>query len=206
MRFSLQALLFALGASRGFSQIFAPQPTDDCNLFVALDLVGSIAADATSNIASPVPVGNDLYLIDQKQGKIFKDKNGNGKPFEIFDLTQAPEGLTFGYADTIVEYISNVSPGPSQNELYVGFESLTLPEGVIAYGGPDLPSLKKEWHSSAGPTGLGKVDLYQVGALEPCGGFCCLCQGIFGEIETYTFYRKSNLDCSAYVFVTNTDL
>ena len=139
----------------------------------------------------PVPVGKDLYLIDQALGKIYVDEKAKGSPELIFDISAAPDGLTFGFPDTLTEYISNVSPGPSEDELYVGFQSSSLPADVTPYGSGELPDEIVESHSGGydGTQGASAaVDLYRLGPMEPCYSYCCLCSGIFPD--TQTIYRK----------------
>ena len=196
MNFAARILGVVLGVS-GTSAQLAPDSPVDCGLAISLAEVGEISP---GNLNAPVPIGKDLYLIDQRQGKIYLDAKAKGNPIQIFDIsTDGHDGLTFGFPDVITEYVSNVSPGPSDDEIYVGFQSTTLPDGLVPYGTGDLPAPIVEAHSG-GYTGTvpasEPVDLYRVGELESCAAYCCMCggptldDGVFPTGDTNTIYRK----------------
>lgn len=190
MKFAARIIGVVLSVS-GTSSQFAPDHPVDCGLAISLTEVGEISL---GNLNAPVPVGKDPYLIDQRQGKIYLDAKAKGNPIEIFDIsTDGPAGLTFGFPDVLTEYMSNVSPGPSDDEIYVGFQSTTLPDGLVPYGTGDLPDPIVERHSR-GYDGTAPasepVDLYRVGELESCASYLFLCDGVFPTGDTNTIYRK----------------
>ena len=165
-KFAIGAAFVAVASAQD-----SPKPVDDtCNLKVMLEQVGTMPLGG-SNIAPPVPYGNNnLLLMDTAKGKLYVDKQADGIPTEIFDVfDDTPEGLDFNFVDLLTEYIVNVSPGPSNNELYVAFQSFTVPDGIAPESIYTLPDPIIEGHSwipFAGPFQVApEQDLYRIGDL-----------------------------------------
>lgn len=174
-------------------------PRDDCGLSVAIEGIGAVYP---SNLASPVAIGEDLYIVDQSYGWIYIDRRGKGVPEVIFNLTMAPDGLDFDYVDNYPEYIIGVAPGGGEKEIYVAFGSSVLPDNVPSGG--ELPVLM-EAHSTgfdgSVPANITPVNLYAVGDLEwlvsednPLppneteATYCCLVNPIFPD-SSLTMYQ-----------------
>lgn len=90
-----------------------------------------------NNLASPVAIGNKLYLIDQADG-IYR-LNGKKKVQKIFGRSEAPDGLVLDETEAIV----NISEGSRANRVYVMFTSANAPTtGIPVYPMPaPLPGL-----------------------------------------------------------------
>jgi len=132
------AFLVPVGMATVSAQIAAPV---DCAKTVGIELVGSLGF--TGNLASPVAIGDDLYVIDQS-GVI--DPNGKGTggviyrgSTKVFDFNNLPPGVTWSRTDFNPEYVQNISPGPDSTSLCVTLGSDTLPAGVTLGGAMPAP-------------------------------------------------------------------
>jgi hypothetical protein len=140
MKFSNAAFLIACGIMTTASTTNAnpedpiPAPVGACPATVDIELVGSLGF--TGNLASPVPIGNALYFIDQTGGAIYRGST------KIFDSNILPPGITWGYSDFNPEYVLNVAPGPDSQTIYVALGSTTLPAGVTVGGNMPAPVIE----------------------------------------------------------------
>ena len=120
-----------------------PAPLD-CDKTVGIELVGSLGF--TGNLASPVPIGDDLYFIDQS-GVVDATGAGTGGVIyrgttKIFDFNNLPFGVTWGESDFNPEYVQNIAPGPDSTSVYVALGSTTLPTGVVLGGEMPDPEIE----------------------------------------------------------------
>jgi len=106
----------------------APRPADiaPSDITVAVEEVttmpfelgpGFVVFLQQPNLASPVPIGNRLYLIDQNDA-IYR-LNGSRNVQKVFDVDQAPDGLALDNRQSVL----NIAPGPTRNTMYVAFTS-----------------------------------------------------------------------------------
>jgi hypothetical protein len=121
-------------------QALTPDEVEPSDITVRIELVGNMPAvlgptlnplGNATNLASPVPINNKLYLIDQNDA-IYRL---NGKTVQqIFQVYEAPAGLDLDNRQSII----NIAPGSKHNEVFVAFTSRTLPlEPVVLY---ELPA------------------------------------------------------------------
>lgn len=137
----------------GTTTAFAVEPTIKPDLVLTSDITvqvsyvntmpfvangpGIVPGTFGSNLGSPVPIGNILYLIDQNDA-IYR-ANGNGNIKKVFDVSEAPDGLALDHRQSIL----NISRGRFANSLYVMFTSGTEPTtGIPNYPMPaQLPGV-----------------------------------------------------------------
>jgi hypothetical protein len=150
MKFTSSKTLLALTCSFGGASALLPaEPSSDgdcASKKVSMEHVGSLPV-GSSNWASPVPIKNSLFFINQVGKEIYSWKNG--EMHKLFEESDKPDGVSWDYSDSLPEYIVNVAPGPMANEVYVLLGSATLPAGILAAAGT-LPTLAGE---SVGPSG-----------------------------------------------------
>jgi hypothetical protein len=113
------AIFFAFNAS---AATYAPVPVIDSPLVLLIEYDSNIGAvGGSTNIAEPVVIGNDLYVVDQGAGII--SIAGSGGLQTILDGSSLPANVTLaGHAGII-----NIAG--TSNRVYVGFYSSTLPAG-----------------------------------------------------------------------------
>ena len=116
----------------------APDQVLPSDLTVELELVGQmpfelgpgfVPTNLGPNLASPVAIGNALYLIDQNDA-IYRSKRGGQAPLEkIFDVDDdhPGDGLTLDRQWAVL----NVAPGPSGNKVWVVLSSSTEPTADV---------------------------------------------------------------------------
>ena len=132
---------------------------------------GFIIQNLEPNLASPVAIHNTLYLIDQNDAIYRFNGTGNGQApsdalvQEIFDVSEAPDGLLLDNRQSIV----NISEGSSPNSIYVMFTSGSEPTTDIPiYRMPD--PLPGECCNLENP--LPVEDIYRIGTIpDPVGSF-----------------------------------
>lgn len=158
MRYSgfLRFVLF-VGLSFEFAncvqaQSLAPQLVLESNLRVKVEKVGTMPFvlgpgffGPAPNLASPVVVGNELFLIDQNDA-IYRTQ-GN-KVLPVFETTDAPAGLTLNNRESILAVAAN----DNGSTVYIVFTSPTLPSLVsipvyeLPIGDPDYFLLPTYYH------------------------------------------------------------
>ena len=125
-----------------------PSQILESDLTVQVDYIGTMpfelgsngAGEPAPNLWSPVPIHNKLYFIDQNDA-IYRANGSNNNPQiqQIFNVSEAPDGLTLEGRESIL----NIAPGSDPNSIYVMFTSDTKPTTDIpTYHLPDpLPGV-----------------------------------------------------------------
>lgn len=91
---------------------------------------GFFAGTLSANVASPISYGRSLIFIDQNDGiyqRKFFSKGNAQDHIKIFDVANAPEGLTLDNRQSIL----NVATSKFDRKFYVAFTSATLPNAEI---------------------------------------------------------------------------
>lgn len=132
MHLSLKAFsILVATAPAAFAATFEPAPIQASNLVLQIEEVGLVQpAAANNNIASPVAIDNDLYAVDQRGRILLRDGAGFQ---EVFNITNAPAGLTPVGNEAILNMAGR------GDQVYVSFESSTLPPGMTAAPLPNDP-------------------------------------------------------------------
>ena len=110
-----------------------PNQILESDLTVQVDYIGTMPSELGSsggagvlrpNLGSPVSIENKLYLIDQNDA-IYRANGSDNNPQiqQIFNINEAPEGLTLDGRESIL----NIAPGSDPNSIYVMFTSDTEP-------------------------------------------------------------------------------
>ena len=126
-----------------------PDLVIESELTVELDYVGTMPSVpgpafaiglSQPNLGSPVTIDNKLYLIDQNDAIYRLDGNENNPQIQqIFDVSEAPNGLTLDNRESIL----NITSGNEPNSIYLMLTSGTEPTTDIPiYRMPDpLPGV-----------------------------------------------------------------
>jgi hypothetical protein len=113
------AMVFTSSASA----VYAPAPVLDSPLVLQIEYHSNIGVQGGStNIAEPVAIGNDLYVIDQG-ARIISIAAGTGGLQTILDGSSLPANVTLAGIAGIINMAGTGS------QVYVGFHSTTLPTG-----------------------------------------------------------------------------
>lgn len=101
---------------------FEPAPVLASDLVIRIEAAGQVGTPGGStNIASPVAIGGDLYVVDQGTGRItIQDPGG---PRVVLDTAGAPAGVTPAGPSKVMNIAGTGTMA------YVGFQSSTLPGG-----------------------------------------------------------------------------
>ena len=110
-----------------------PDKILESDLTVQVDYIGTMPSELgpsggagvlRPNLGSPVSINNKLYLIDQNDA-IYRANGSNDNPQiqQIFNIDEAPEGLTLDGRESIL----NIAPGSDPNSIYVMFTLDTEP-------------------------------------------------------------------------------
>ena len=145
-------------------QELAPDLVRDSELNLRIDYVSNMPFvlgagffGDTPNLASPVPVGEQLLLVDQNQGIYRFDGNSVS---EVFNIDDAPVGLTLDNPQSIPnrQSILNVAANTVGDKVIVVYMSSTLPnEELVEQNSYTLPE------ALPGETADGPVpDLYRL--------------------------------------------
>ena len=118
---------FLVSGTAAIGQEFAPNPVRDSDLNVKIDYVGTMPfglapgffGDAP-NLGSPVPVGDQVFLLDQNNAIYRFDSNGVS---EVIQIDDAPPGLTLDNRQSIL----NVAANAAGNKVFVVYTSSTVP-------------------------------------------------------------------------------
>ncbi|MGB3510683.1 MAG: hypothetical protein WBA93_15910 [Microcoleaceae cyanobacterium] len=130
--FAIAGVFFVSGtAAMGIE--LAPDSVRDSELNVKLDYVGTMPFvlgpgffGDTPNLGSPVPVGEQLFLLDQNDA-IYRFNNNTVS--EILQIDDAPPGLTLTLEAR--QSILNVASNVAGNKVFVVYTSSTLPEELV---------------------------------------------------------------------------
>ena len=122
---NILAGIFACSAySLSANAQIGPDPVTPSDLTLQIEHVGSMPfytpPGLPGNIASPVPIGPKLYLLDQFNAIYRLNEEG---PQKIFDISEAPDGLQLDNRQSVL----NVAPGAKPNEIYVALTSSNDP-------------------------------------------------------------------------------
>ena len=100
-----------------------PPAVSPSSLTVSLDFVGQFAtAGNQNNVASPIAIGDHLYVVDQKRGKITIQDGASSR--NVLELTDVPPDVTPVGKSGFMNMAGDGGP-----VAYVGFTSSTLPAG-----------------------------------------------------------------------------
>ncbi|MEL7039655.1 MAG: hypothetical protein AAFO04_29195 [Cyanobacteria bacterium J06592_8] len=112
-------------------QELVPDPIRDSELNVRVDYVGTMPFilgpgffGDTPNLGSPVPVGEQLFLLDQNDAIYRFDSNSVS---EVLQIDDAPAGLTLDNRQSIL----NVASNAAGNKVFVVYTSSTLPNELV---------------------------------------------------------------------------
>jgi hypothetical protein len=129
MRAAALALLVSAASA---SAATVPAPVLDSDLTLRIEPVGKAVSDSTANnLQSPVVIGGQLYVVDQRAGILVQDGISVRPALTAAD---APAGITPSGNEAFV----NMAAGPGR-VVYVAFTSSTLPPGLTARPLPDNP-------------------------------------------------------------------
>ncbi|EPX86041.1 hypothetical protein [Salipiger mucosus] len=132
---SLLALAAALGVSNpAVASTLQPAPVLNSTLTVEVSHVGNVRGEGgSSNIAEPVAVGDDLYVVDQGARTI--SIAGSDGMRSVLDESSLPAGVSLEGGTGIVNIAGE------GDRVYVGMYSSTLPTGFDTPAAlPDDPS------------------------------------------------------------------
>lgn len=124
---------------------------------------GFVLGTLQPNLGSPVTIDNKLYLIDQNDAIYRLDGSENNPQIQqIFEVSEAPNGLTLDNRESIL----NITSGNEPNSIYLMFTSGTEPTtNIPIYRMPDpLPGV-------VGIEGEEIADLYRIESLPESVGF-----------------------------------
>ncbi len=125
----LALLLLASATVAGADEVPAPDQILDSDLTVRVEPVATmpfvLGAGGVQNLGSPVAIDNKLYMIDQNDA-IYR-LNGKRNTQLVFDVSEAPDGLTLDNRQSIL----NIAPGRTANTIYVMFTSGSEPSTSI---------------------------------------------------------------------------
>ncbi|MDJ0552899.1 MAG: hypothetical protein QNJ68_00330 [Microcoleaceae cyanobacterium MO_207.B10] len=109
----------------------APDLVSDSDLNVKLDYVGTMPFvlgpgffGDVPNLGSPVPVGEELFLLDQNDAIYRVDTNNIS---EVLQIDEAPAGLTLDNRQSIL----NVAANAAGNKVFVVYTSSTVPAELV---------------------------------------------------------------------------
>ena len=122
---------FLVSGTAAMAIELAPDLVIDSDLNVKLDYVGTMPfvlgpgffGDAP-NLGSPVPVGEQLFLLDQNDAIYRFDNNSVS---EVLQIDNAPAGLTLDNRQSIL----NVAANAAGNKVFVVYTSSTLPPELV---------------------------------------------------------------------------
>ena len=119
---TLLMFLTALTGLKTYAASLAPDPVSESNLTIQVAYVNRMpsAPGVSPNLASPVVVKGSLFLIDQNDA-IYR-LNRRGRVREIFNVSEAPDGLALDNRQSIL----NISPG-RRDRIFVMFTSGSEP-------------------------------------------------------------------------------
>lgn len=122
---------FIFSGTVAMGQELAPNPVRNSGLNVKLDYVGTMPFilgpgffGDTPNLGSPVPVGEQLFLIDQNDA-IYRFDNNNIS--QVLQIDNAPAELTLDNRQSIL----NVASNSSGNKVFVVYTSSTFPTELV---------------------------------------------------------------------------
>lgn len=122
---------FLVSGTAAIGQELAPDSVRDSELNVKVDYVGTMPFvlgpgffGDTPNLGSPVPVGDQLFLLDQNDAIYRFDGNGIS---ELLQIDNAPAGLTLGNRQSIL----NVASNAAGNKVFAVYTSSTLPPELV---------------------------------------------------------------------------
>ena len=132
---AISSVFAVLNGAPVIAASLAPDAVLDGGPTLQITSVGSVvAADTTNNLASPVAIGDDLYVVDQT-GRILKD---SASGFEtVFATTDAPAGITLTGRNAVLNIAGR------GRDVYVAFTSSTLPSGIVAAPLPADPAYQQ---------------------------------------------------------------
>ncbi|WP_375174324.1 PQQ-dependent sugar dehydrogenase [Pseudooceanicola sp.] len=120
----------------GNATTYQPDPAIEAGLVVKLDFVGQyVTPPAQPNIASPVAIGDSLYVVDQAGQQI--TIQGESGPTTVLSAGDEPAGITPTGKSAFINMAG------SEQQVFVGFTSSTLPQGKSAHALPDDPHYHK---------------------------------------------------------------
>ena len=119
---TLLMFLTALTGLKTYAASPAPDPVSESDLTIQVSYVNTMpsAPGVSPNLASPVVVKRSLFLIDQNDA-IYR-LNRRGRVREIFNVSEAPDGLALDNRQSIL----NISPG-RRGRIFVMFTSGSEP-------------------------------------------------------------------------------
>lgn len=124
--------VFLVSGTAAIGQELVPDSVRDSELNVKVDYVGTMPFvlgpgffGDTPNLGSPVPVGNQLFLLDQNNAIYRFDGNGVS---EVLQIDDAPAGLTLGNRQSIL----NVASNAAANKVFAVYTSSTLPPELVS--------------------------------------------------------------------------
>ncbi len=122
---------FLVSSTAAIGQELVPDLVRDSQLNVKIDYVGTMPYvlgpgffGDTPNLGSPVPVGDQLFLLDQNNAIYRFDSNGIS---EVITIDDAPAGLTLDNRQSIL----NVASNAAANKVFVVYTSSTLPPELV---------------------------------------------------------------------------
>jgi hypothetical protein len=115
------------------AQGLAPPPVRSSEVFLRVTAAGSMPPSSASfprtNATSPLSIGQDLLLIEQR-GELYR-RDPSGALHTLLTRSTAPAGLVFGQ-----DPLLNVAANPAGDRVFVVFLSFALPAGVRAAPSP----------------------------------------------------------------------
>ena len=158
---------------------FTPDLVLPSNLVVRLDPVGQFATAASNNnLASPVAIGDKLYVVDQKRAELSIQDGTTTRV--VIGTSELPSGISA----TANLGIFNIA-GNGGDTAYVGFTSSTLPaeftnvhhlpqDDAYTLGGTALPNYDLIYRYAVAPDGSLSMPValtaFETGISSPVGG------------------------------------
>jgi hypothetical protein len=116
----------ALQAGAAGAATLAPDPVLSSDLVLRAERIGAVTPRLSRpNLASPVPVRGDLYVVDQ--GGAIHRSDGAGGSVPVLEAADAPAGLDLHAREGVL----NIAAGPAAGEVVVAFTSHSLPDPAL---------------------------------------------------------------------------